>query len=288
MSQHNYVNAFRFASQSRRNHNFAFSLNPLNGALGAEIRDLDLSGPVNEQIFKQIEEALHDHLVLVFPDQKLSPSRLAEIGRQFGELHLNPFVSGISEEPAVIEIRSEENEEKRFTGLWHSDISWGETPSLGSLLYALEIPPQGGDTLFANMYAAYDALSDGLKTMLDPLRAEHRLDVHKTFDADFADVPTQAVLHPVIRTHPATANKLLFVNEYFTSAFENMTRDESLPLLNYLFQHLSRPDFCCRIRWQPGMMVFWDNRCTQHYATNDYLGFLRRMLRVTIDGDRPV
>lgn len=286
MSQLDFVAPFHARSQSLHNTYQHFKAKPINGALGAEITQIDLR-EADEAALKELEQALLNHLVLVIPDQQLSPAQLATVGRHFGDLHINPFVASTSEAPEVIQIKSVENEEKRFTGLWHTDISWGKTPSMGSLLHAIEIPEYGGDTLFANMYQAYDSLSKGMKTMLESVKAEHRLDVHKTFDTDHAEVETDSVFHPVFRTHPVTGRKLLFVNEYFCSRFENMTRDESKPLLDYLCQHATREDFCCRVRWQPNTLVFWDNRCTQHYATNDYLGQPRVMHRVTVNGDVP-
>ncbi|MGB0847997.1 MAG: TauD/TfdA dioxygenase family protein [Thiolinea sp.] len=286
MSQADFVAPFRFESQASYTDYNHFQARPLNGAIGAEITDVDLS-TADKEVLQELEQALLNHLVLVIRDQHLSAPQLAAIGRHFGNLHINPFVAGNPDAPEVIEIRSEENDDKRFTGLWHSDISWGKTPSLGALLHAVKLPEYGGETLFANMYLAYETLSDGMKTMLAPLRAEHRVDIHKSFDSDYADMEADSVLHPVIRTHPATGRKLLFINEYFTSRFENMTRDESKPLLDYLCRHAVRADFSCRVQWQPNTLVFWDNRCTQHYATNDYLGQPRLMHRVTINGDKP-
>jgi len=263
-------------------------LRPLNGALGAELGGVDLSQPLNGDQLAEITQALNNHQVIMFRQQSLLPQHLVALGKQFGSLHQNPFVRGLESFPDVIEIRSEENHEKQFTGLWHSDISWSDTPSMGSLLYAVNVPAFGGDTLFANMYQAFDGLSPGMQKMLQELRAEHRVDRHHKSNADFADIPEDGVIHPVITTHPDTGRKVLFVNEYFTTRFENMTEQESEPLLNYLFQHSVRPDFTCRIHWEPGTLVFWDNRCTLHYATNDYPGQSRLMHRVTITGEKPV
>ncbi|NKB75473.1 MAG: taurine dioxygenase [Gammaproteobacteria bacterium] len=274
-------------SESQRQHNYhRFTLRPLNGALGAEILGVDFSQPIDDGMISEIRRALLNHMVVIFRTQNVSPSRLAKIGRYFGDLHINPFVSGTDDVKEVISIRSEENHEKRFTGLWHSDISWGAEPSMGSLLYAVTLPDCGGDTLFANMNMAYDTLSPGYKALLGGLKAEHRVDRFHHSKAQFADTPTP-VIHPVIRTHPETHKKSLFVNEYFTSRFENMSEEESRPMLDYLFEHAVRPDFTCRIQWSPGTLVFWDNRCTQHYATNDYSGQRRLMHRVTVAGDRP-
>ncbi len=275
-------------TQSGQNTYQNFSAHPINGALGAEIHGIDLATNLTQTVVTEVKQALLNHQVIVFRDQKLKPEQLVSLGYQFGKLHLNPFVKGLDGFPEIMQIKSEENHEKRFTGLWHSDISWSHNPSMGSLLYAVNVPECGGDTLFANMYQVYDALSDGMKTMLSQLKAEHRVDRHHTSKAEFADTPEDEVLHPVICRHPETGRKYLFINEYFTTRFGNMTEQESKPLLDYLFAHSIRPDFTCRIRWEPDTLVFWDNRCTMHYATNDYPGQSRLMHRVTIDGVAPI
>jgi len=262
------------------------SLTPVNGALGAEIRDVDLRIPLAPELITEIRRALVRHKVIVFREQILSPKDLVELGSEFGSLHQNPFVKGLDGHPEIIEIRSEENHEKQFTGLWHSDISWAHTPSMGSLLYAVELPECGGDTLFANMAQAFATLSPGMQQLLETLRAEHRVDRHHNSKSDFAELPEGSVYHPAITTHPETSEKILFVNEYFTTRFENMTEQESQPILRYLFDHSTRPDFTCRIQWQPGTLVFWDNRSTTHYATNDYPDQKRLMYRVTMTSPR--
>ncbi len=263
------------------------TVRPINGALGAEIDGVDLSKKLENAVVDEIKNALISHQVIVFRDQPLNPQHLISLGKHFGMLHRNPFVKGLDQFPEIIEIKSEENQEKRFTGLWHSDISWSELPSMGSLLYAVTVPKFGGDTLFANMYLAFSSLSSGMQETLRKLRAEHRVDRYHSAKADYADLPKDGIYHPVVTTHPESNRKVLFVNEYFTTRFENMTEEESKPLLEYLFQHSVRPDFTCRIHWEPNTLVFWDNRCTLHYATNDYPGESRLMHRVTIDGDVP-
>ena len=275
------------STQQSNSHGYSdFEARPVNGALGAEILGIDLSSDLDKTTIAEIRSALLNHLVLIFRNQNLTPAQLAAFGREFGPLHINPFVKGVDGINEVIEIRSEENDEKRFTGLWHSDISWGDKPSLGSILYASELPPYGGDTLFSNMYLAYENLSETYRDILDKLNAEHRVDQHNISTIDSNEQP-EPVIHPVIRTHPETKRKALFVNEYFTHCFQHMSVEESRPMLNYLFEHSTRPDFTCRIQWQKGTVIFWDNRCTMHYATNDYPGHKRLMHRVTIEGDRP-
>ena len=262
-------------------------VSPINGAIGAEISGVNLGDTLSGSVVEELTEALNHHQVIVFRDQQLCPTELANIGRRFGPLHINPFVPGLKEAPEVMAVRSAENAEKQFTGLWHSDISWDVEPSMGSLLYAVELPTAGGDTLFSNMYLAFSTLSLGLQALLRGLRAEHRVDRHHRSRPDHGSVPEDGVMHPVVTVHPDTRQEILFVNEYFTTRFEDMTEEESRPLLDFLFEHLVRPDFTCRIRWEPGTLVFWDNRCTQHYATNDYAGQAREMHRVTIKGSVP-
>ncbi len=280
------IHAIRADTQISHHTYDRFTAKPINGAIGAELEGIDLSKPMDTETLAQVRSALLNHLIIVFRDQELSSQHLVDLGRQFGELHINPFVKGVDGFPEIMPVASKENAEKQFTGLWHSDISWDETPSLGSLLYAKELPEFGGDTLFANMYLAFDSLSERMRNMLDGLRAVHTVFQNHSAKAEHADAP-DAVTHPVIRTHPETGRKLLFVNEYFTSHIEGMSEPESASLLQYLYQHAARPDFNCRVRWQPGTLVFWDNRCTQHYATNDYLGQNRLMHRVTVIGDKP-
>ncbi len=272
---------------TRLNNYNHFSVQPICGALGAEISDIDLTNIEEESCLREIHDALMEYQVIAFRDQRLAPQQLVDIGRHFGDLNINPFVEGLEEAPEVMPIRSEENHEKQFTGLWHSDLSWHKNPSLGSLLYAVDVPVSGGDTLFANMYLALSTLSSGLQEMLRGLDAVHCLD---RFNADLPrheDLAPDGAIHPVVRIHPVTRKEILFVNEYFTTRFDNMTESESAPLLKYLFENSVRPDFTCRIKWQPGTLVFWDNRCTLHYATNDYPGQRRLMHRITINGDSP-
>ncbi len=263
-----------------------FSVRPMTGGLGAEIDDVDLAKPLADDMKSALRQALLHHLVLVFRDQQLGPEELVALGRTFGDLHVNPFVAGLESHPEIMQIRSEENEEARFAGRWHSDITWEERPSLGSLLYAKTIPTYGGDTLFANMYLAYESLSPTMRRTLDGLRGEHTAFQGHGRDAAFAEAPDK-VVHPLVRTHPETGRKALFVNEYFTCGIDGMTSDEAAPILDFLYRHMVRPEFTCRVRWSEGALVFWDNRCTQHYAANDYPNESRLMWRVTINGDKP-
>src|SRR6266853_779304 len=213
----------------------SISVSPIAGALGAEIAGVDLSLPLSDRVIGEIRSALLDHLVIFFHDQHLTPEQQLEFGRRFGALQVHEFVEAMAGYPEILEVRKEPEETRNFGGGWHTDVSYLERPSLGSVLYALEVPDFGGDTMFANQYLAYESLSDGMKAMLD-----------------------------------------------------DMTAEESAPLLNYLCDHAVRPEFTCRFRWRPNSIAFWDNRSVQHNAINDYRGERRVMHRVTIEGERPV
>ena len=275
---------------------------PLSGAIGAEIEGVELSRDLDDETFSEVHRALLDHLVIFFRDQRLTPEQHLAFGRRFGRLNVHDFVPGLPEHPEIMEIvKDAPDRGYNFGGVWHSDVTYLEAPAMGSILYAHEAPPYGGDTLFANMYLAYESLSPGLRAVLDGLEAVHsarssysptgrqarRETGSVSMSVDIGDTAYNEVIHPVVRTHPETGRRLLFVNPNFTVRFAGMTEAESAPLLGYLFRHQQRPEFCCRFRWSDRAVAFWDNRCTQHFAINDYHGFRRRMHRVTIDGDRP-
>ncbi len=275
---------------------------PISGALGAEIRGVDLSEPLDEDTFAGVKQAFLDHQVIFFRDQDLSPERQKAFGTRFGSLNVHPFVQGLDGHPEVMPIIKEREDKANFGGGWHSDMTFLKEPVLGTILYAVETPAFGGDTLFANQCMAYERLSDGMKKMLGGLRAVHSASSQYGTQGESAKnnakrsgmkvavteaADDETAIHPVIRTHPETGRKGLFVNEAFTEKFEGMTRRESKPLLEYLYQHGTREEFTCRFRWEPGSVAFWDNRCTQHFALNDYHGQRRAMHRVTVNGDRP-
>ncbi|MEM7292263.1 MAG: TauD/TfdA family dioxygenase [Pseudomonadota bacterium] len=283
----NYLGAMRFPAQDEPRDFGLFQTHPLTGSIGATIAGLDLAKPLSSSLVDAIHQALLHHLVLFFQGQELTASDLVRLGSHFGDLHINPFAAGTTQAPEVMTVRSEENTTLRFAEKWHSDISWERCPAMASMLYAEKVPAVGGDTLFANMYLAYDTLHQATREMLEGRRAIHTAMINHDSTPQFANLADETVSHPVFRTHPTTGNKALFVNEYFTCGIENMDEDEAWPLLQRLFQHAVRPDFCCRYRWRRGDLAFWDNRCTQHYATNDYAGHSRLMLRVTIVGDKP-
>ena len=243
-----------------------------------------------------LRRALLDHLVLFFRDQDLAPGALLAAARQFGTPVDYPFVEGIEGYPEVIEVAKLEHERVNFGGVWHSDTTYLEAPPMGTLLLAREVPPVGGDTLFANMVLACETLSDGMRAMLEGLTAisnSAKADASRTREDRIRSAPKDGgtrVLeaeHPVLRTHPETGRKALYVNVAHTVRFGGMTEVESAPLLNYLFHHQIKPEFTCRFRWRPGTLAFWDNRAAQHNAVNDYQGHRRVMYRVTLAGDRP-
>ena len=268
------------------------SVHPIAGALGAEISGVDLAKDLDDETIAAIRRAWLEHLVVFFHDQELTPQRFLDFGRRFGDL----WVSGLSETPEVIPVLKLEHEAVNFGGIWHSDTTYLEVPPMASMLIGREVPPAGGDTEFANMYLAYETLSDGMKRLLDPLTAVNSsalADVSKTRedrvkDSARRDAAKQYVAeHPVVRVHPETGRRALYVNVAHTERFSGMTREESVPLLRYLFQHQVRPELTCRFRWRAGSIAFWDNRCAQHNAINDYPGHRRLMHRLTLAGDRP-
>jgi taurine dioxygenase len=269
---------------------------PIAGAIGAEISGVDAAKELDAETVAAIRQAWLEHLVVFFRDQALTPTQFLSFGRRFGEPIEYPFVKGLPETPEVIPVLKLEHEAVNFGGIWHSDTTYLDVPPMASMLIAREVPPAGGDTEFANMYLAYETLSEGMKRLLDPLAAVNSsalADVSKTRedrmkDSARRDAAKQYVAeHPVVRVHPETRRKALYVNVAHTERFAGMTREESLPILRYLYQHQTRPEVTCRFRWAPGSIAFWDNRCAQHNAINDYPGHRRLMHRLTLAGDKP-
>lgn len=272
------------------------TVSPLVGGLGAEIGGVELSQPLRDDAVAAIRHALLTHLVVFFRDQSLSPSGLVDFGRRFGTLGRYPFVDGLRDHPEVIEVTKLEHERTNFGGVWHSDTTYLSEPPMGSMLFAVEVPPVGGDTLFANMFMAYERLSDGMKRLLAGLRAvstSTKADVTRTREDRIASAPGKdaggvfEATHPVVRTHPESGRKALYVNPAHSVRFDGMTERESAPLLEFLFRHQIDPEFTCRFRWEVGSLAFWDNRCTLHNPINDYHGYRRRMFRITLAGDVP-
>ena len=262
------------------------------GALGAEILGVDLSSPGPEETYF-IKQAWLEHLVVFFRGQDLSPEQFMAFAKRIGKPIEYPFVKGIAGFPEIIEVKKLEHETVNFGGIWHSDTAYLDEPPMASMLLAREVPPAGGDTLFANMYMAYEALSPGMKKILDPLNAVNassKADATRTREdrAGSAEKRKDYVAeHPVVRTHPETGRKALYVNVGHTLRFKDLTEEESAPLLEYLYRHQTRPEFTCRFSWQPGSIALWDNRCAQHNPVNDYHGYRRVMHRITLQGDRP-
>jgi taurine dioxygenase len=263
----------------------------VSGAVGAEIAGVDLSEPLEAQARDTIRKTLADHGVVFFRDQSLTPEQHIGFARQFGDINVNRFFAHADGYPEIALVSKEPDQTKNIGGGWHTDHSYDQSPALGSILYAREVPPSGGDTLFSSMYAAYDALSDGLKQVLAGLRAVHssrhvfgvvREDMKARYRNPEAAV--QDAVHPVVITHPDSGRKALYVNPGFTLRFDGWTSEESKPLLEFLYRHAARPEFGCRFVWRNGSIAFWDNRATWHYAVNDYQGQRRLMHRVTVEG----
>jgi taurine dioxygenase len=273
---------------------------PLAGALGAEFLGVDLKTLQDHVAWNEIHRAFVEYSVLVFRDQDLSPESLMRVGARFGEPCHYPFVTGMEGYPYIFEVVKEPAETRNFGGAWHSDTTYLKQPPLATLLHAVEVPSHGGDTLFANTAAAYDALSAGMRKVVDMLIGVNsaelkygggRTAMHKKIgsmkihDTDAADQYVSE--HPVARTHPETGRKALYASRGHTTHFKGMTEDESASLLNFLSLHQTKPEFTCRVRWAPGTLTVWDNRCTQHNAVNDYHGQRRRMRRLTVGAQTP-
>jgi taurine dioxygenase len=266
------------------------------GALGAEVLGVDLAHALDDDQVEALRSAWHEHLVLFFRGQDLTPAQFMAFAGHIGRPVEYPFVKGIDGYPEIIEVKKLAHETVNFGGIWHSDTTYLAEPPMASMLLARETPPFGGDTLFANMYLAYETLSEGMRRMLDGLRAvssSAKADVSRTReDRIKSDGRTDGrqeyvAEHPVVRTHPETGRKALYVNVAHTVRFVDMAEAESAPLLGYLFEHQARPEHTCRFVWQPGSIALWDNRCTQHNPVNDYHGHRRVMHRITLAGDRP-
>ena len=264
---------------------------PLGAAVGAEIIGLDLAEPLDPPALGTVRHALAEHGVVFFRDQSLTESQHIALARQFGEININRFFSHVPDHPEIALVVKEPYQTKNIGGGWHTDHSYDQIPALGSMLYARQVPPRGGDTLFASMYAAYDALSDGLKHTLEGMRGVHSS--RHVFGVERGDLKgrignyelaTQDATHPVVITHPDSGKKALYVNPGFTTGFDGWTADESRPLLDYLYKHAARPEFTYRFQWREGSLAFWDNRATWHYALNDYQGERRLLHRITIEG----
>jgi taurine dioxygenase len=280
---------------------------PIAGALGAEIGAVDL-GALDDETFDEIHAAWLEHLVVFFRRQAITPEQQLAFAKRFGDIHYHPFMRGMDEHPEILEIIKEEGDTKAFGEVWHTDQAFNPKPAKATILYAKETPDAGGDTMFTNLYLAYETLSDPMKTMIAGVKTWNVGD-RKTLAQngpmasapragryvgnqkmaakvrDPGDVPTEAA-HPLVRTHPETGRKALYISNH-TQTLDGFNRPEARPILDFLMAHAVQPEFTCRFRWEPGSLAIWDNRCTQHRALNDYHGKRRRMHRITIAGDSP-
>jgi len=269
----------------------SLDVRPVSTAVGAEIHGVDLAEPIADDALNTIRRTLADRGVVFFRDQRLTPGQHVALARRFGTININRFFRHADGHPEIALVAKEPDQTMNMGGMWHSDHSYDREPAMGSILYARELPRTGGDTLFASMYAAYEALSDGLKRMLEGLRARHSSrHVFGEVKGDLKgrvgnpELATQDATHPAVITHPQSGRKALYINPLFTLGFEGWTDMESRPLLEYLYRHGVKPEFTCRFQWQKGSLAFWDNRATWHYATNDYHGENRLMHRITLEG----
>jgi taurine dioxygenase len=264
---------------------------PLSPTVGAEIGGVSLAQPVDDETFEELHRALLEYKVIFFRDQDITPEQHVAFARRFGELEVHPFVPHRDGHPEVMVLKKNAHI-GGYENVWHSDVTWRLAPSLGSVLLAREVPAVGGDTLFCDMYAAYEGLDDEVRASLEGLRAVH--DFTRTFGI-FLDKDELAkkqkeyppAEHPVVRTHPETGRKGLYVNAAFTSHIVGLERAESERLLDLLYRQAAVPEYQCRFRWRPYSIAFWDNRAVQHYASSDYYPQRRLMERVTIVGDVP-
>ena len=271
-------------------------VNPLGGALGAEISGIDLNEAISDEQLTEVRKVFGQYAVIFFRNQNLTPENEIRFAKRWGEINTNRFFSSVEGYPQIALVVKEPDQKNNIGGSWHTDHSYDIAPALGSMLFAHEVPISGGDTVFASMYKAYETLSDGLKSTLSNLRARHS-SVHVFGAARAAngnddtvgriknpEAATQEAIHPVVISHPETGRRSLYVNPGFTLGFEGWSDEESKPLLEYLYAHADRPEFTCRFQWKAGSIAFWDNRATWHLAVNDYQGHRRMMHRITIEG----
>ncbi len=275
----------------------------LSPAVGAEIGGVDIAAGVSEDQMAEIRRAFIDNGVIFLRDQDITPDQHIAFAERWGEINVNRFFKPVDGHPQIAEVRKEPDQTRNIGVNWHTDHSYDQVPAMGSLLYAREVPTLGGDTCFAGMAAAYDALSNGMKATLRNLRAEHSS--RHVFGAlespqptagpngndiagriGNAEAATQDATHPVVIEHPLSGRPCLYVNTDFTLRFEGWTDEESKPLLEFLYRHGAMEVFSCRFRWTAGAMAVWDNRAVQHRALNDYHGQRRLMHRITIDGEK--
>ena len=271
--------------------NHHFDVIPTTGAMGAEIHGIDLSRNPDQQTFRAVNQALLDYGVIFFRKQDITPAQQMAFAKGWGEVHLHPHMPCLPHNPGIIEIVKKEDDTVVFGANWHTDQMFTPTPARVTILYAKQVPPVGGDTLFANLHLAYDTLSDGMKAMIANLRTISVYDKKKKRPAAMTptapDEAPECAEHPLVRHHPETGRKALYLCHIgITRQIVGMSEEESCPILTYLLGHATRPDFTCRFRWEVGSVAVWDNRRALHYPVNDYHGYRRVMHRITIEGER--
>ncbi len=274
---------------------------PVAGACGAVIDGVDLAADLDDEVIAEIRRAVLDHHVVFFRRQQLTPDRQVAFSRRFGPYSPVPFIEPVAGHPEVIAVVREPEERQRYTfgSLWHSDFSFLPEPPFASILHALEVPPSGGDTIWANQVLAFESLSTGMQSMLEGLTGLHSAvnayspkmqAIHDTFTGMVVhtnDEANRVERHPVVRVHPETGRRALFVNAQYTIALDGFHPHEAKPILDFVAEHSVRPELTCRWRWEVGDVAFWDNRCLQHMAMADFTGHRRFLHRTTVAGDRP-
>ena len=269
-------------------------INPTSGSMGVEINNVDLSKELSDSLFSEIRETFIEHGLIFFRDQELTPDDHLRFAKRWGEININRFFAKVEGYDQIAEVRKDPDQKINIGGAWHTDHSYDQIPAMGSILLAKETPKIGGDTLFANMYKAYETLSNGMKKTLETMKAchssRHVFGAHTGYAEASSqrisnpELATQDAIHSVIITHPESKRKALYVNPEFTVNFEGWTLEESKPLLDYLTEHTTQQENTTRFQWEPGSIAFWDNRCTWHFALNDYPGETRLMHRITVEG----
>ena len=269
-------------------------INPTSGSMGVEIHNVDLSNELSDSLFSEIRETFIEHGLIFFREQELTPDDHLRFAKRWGEININRFFAKVEGYDQIAEVKKDPDQKINIGGAWHTDHSYDQIPAMGSILLAKETPKIGGDTLFANMYRAYETLSNGMKKTLETMKAchssRHVFGAHTGYAEasnqriSNPELATQDAIHPVIITHPESKRKALYVNPEFTVNFEGWTVEESKPLLDYLAEHTTQQENTTRFQWKPGSIAFWDNRCTWHFALNDYPGETRLMHRITVEG----
>lgn len=278
------------AEQVDRNEYRFLDVRPIAGSLGAEILGVDL-GAIDDEVFAEIYRAFVEHQAIIFRDQPLSSDQYLDFARWWGKIALYPYMKGLPSHPEILEILKTEKDGYAFGNVWHTDGSNYAIPPKATMLYAVELPPAGGDTMFANMYDAYETLSPGMQALIGGLKALNAGEKKLAFTDKITSMSAKDsgnmqvnTVHPVVRTHPDTGRKALYLG-HRVAHVDGMSEAESAPLVAYLRNHAVRPEFTCRFRWRLGSLAIWDNRCTQHYAVDDYVGYRRRMHRITVEGE---